>query len=377
MPAGRQEIRMVLQRYILKELAIAFLMVLAVLLSVLVITLTLVQLHRFTADIAFALELIPYLLPGTMVYTIPFALLVASIFVFGRLSASNEIMAIKTGGIHLTKIMWPACLLGLGLAVVVIFFTAYLVPYCYTRGREVTVNTIKNRILSPNLASHLIKLPEHLVHFVDFHNGIFKKIIVARLDKDKGEFKQELRAEEGRFSLDEENAVLILDLKNIIETNWEYVKPEADKPRVKEPRMMKSGALTQRTDLSQFFLLSPRKNLASMSQRELDRLIYLDKTDRFRASEILTEKHQRWATGLTPFIFLWLGMPLGIIIRKGSKILGIGISCLVIFLGYYPLVMLGNMLGARNQCPPQLIVWLAPLCGLVVGAGLFYQILKR
>ncbi len=352
-------------------------MVFAVFLSVVVITLTLVQLNRFTADMAFILELIPYLLPGTMVYIIPFALLVASIFVFGRLSASNEIIAIKTGGIHITKIMWPACAFGLGMTAIIIFFTAYFVPYCYTKGREVTVSTIKNRILSPNLASHLIKLPEHLVHFVDFHEGVFKKIIVAKLDKDKGEFQQELRAEEGRFSLDEENAVLVLDLKDIIETNWEYTETKNGKPRVREPRMMKSGALTQRTDLSKFFILPPRKNLASMSQRELDRLIYLNKTDRFRASEILAEKHQRFATGFTPFVFLWLGLPLGIIIRKGSKILGIGLSCLVIFLGYYPLVMLGNMLGARGQCPPQLIVWLAPVCGLAVGAILFYQIMKR
>jgi lipopolysaccharide export system permease protein len=377
---------MILQRYVFRELLTAFLMVFLALFSVIVITLTLMQMHRVTAEagIGLALELLPYLFPGVMSYTIPMALLVACIFVFGRLSADNEIMCIKTSGVNLARIMPPVFLLGLVLTLLIGYFSIYLIPQCYAKARAVSVSTLKSRLLSPNLASHSLKLPDHRINFVDFKDGVFKQLIVAGID-DQGCFQQELHAEEGRFSLDEDNAILQLELKNIIETQWD--DPTQDKTKSKHkkkgeggirvPRMMKSEEMIQRTDLSRFFIIAPKKNLASMSQPELDNMIRNNDTKRFKLYELQTEKYKRLAMSIAPFLFILIGMPLGIIIRKGSKLLGIGASCLIIFVGYYPLVVLGNLLGSKDKLPPQIAVWIAPLVCVIIGGLLIHQVLKR
>src|SRR6476659_7382685 len=59
------------------------------------------------------LAIIPLLIPSTLPYTIPATTLFATCVVYGRLSADNEILAIRASGIHLTRVVGPAVLLGL------------------------------------------------------------------------------------------------------------------------------------------------------------------------------------------------------------------------------------------------------------------------
>src|SRR3954451_12846995 len=56
---------------------------------------------------------IPLLIPSTLPYTIPATTLFAVCVVYGRLASDNEILAIKASGIHLSRVVMPALLLGL------------------------------------------------------------------------------------------------------------------------------------------------------------------------------------------------------------------------------------------------------------------------
>src|SRR5688572_21703801 len=59
------------------------------------------------------LMVIPLLIPSTLPWTIPATTLFAICLVYGRLSADNEILAIKSAGVHLIKVIWPGVVLGL------------------------------------------------------------------------------------------------------------------------------------------------------------------------------------------------------------------------------------------------------------------------
>src|ERR1700757_743373 len=61
------------------------------------------------------LAAIPLLIPSTLPYTIPATTLFAVCVVYGRLSADNEILAIRAAGVNLYRVVMPAIVLGLGM----------------------------------------------------------------------------------------------------------------------------------------------------------------------------------------------------------------------------------------------------------------------
>src|SRR5215216_1105968 len=58
------------------------------------------------------LMIIPLLIPSTMPYTIPATTLFATCVVYGRLTADNELLAIRASGVNIFLVIKPALLLG-------------------------------------------------------------------------------------------------------------------------------------------------------------------------------------------------------------------------------------------------------------------------
>ena len=106
-----------INRYILKEIALPFFMILFVLTLVLLLgkILQLIDLMinkgiRFT-DIA---QLILFLMPSFLMFTIPISLLIAILIGLGRLSGDNEITILKMSGVSLYQLAFPVILRGPG-----------------------------------------------------------------------------------------------------------------------------------------------------------------------------------------------------------------------------------------------------------------------
>src|SRR5260370_11401662 len=67
------------------------------------------------------LAAIPLLLPSLLPYTLPTTVLFATCIVYGRLSADNEILALKAAGVHILHVIWPALFLGIVASAVTMF----------------------------------------------------------------------------------------------------------------------------------------------------------------------------------------------------------------------------------------------------------------
>ena len=361
---------MILQRYIIRELVIAFFMVFSVLLGIVTLTVPFFQFHRKYSHIGmdFLISVVPFFIPLSIIYIIPIAILVASVFVFGRFSENNEITAIKAGGIHLARVIRPVFLLGVFLGIIMVIMNSNFIPYCYAQTRNLTISALKSRFLSPNISVKNIQLPGYRISYDDFKDGVFKNIAIVKFIDEKNAYDL-VKAAKGTVDFDEKNASLSFDLQQIIkesETDWES----------KDPKIGLSDSLKIKVDLSPLFL-DRKKNLVALSNDELNRMIKKNETDRFRLSQILTEKHKRFSLGLAPLIFLLIGTPVGILMKKGSKVAGVGLSFLIVSLGYYPLVMFGNFIGSGGYAPPQLAVWLANSVSLITAGVLLYLIFRK
>src|ERR1051326_5787679 len=74
------------------------------------------------------LEAIPLLIPSTLPYTLPATTLFATCVVYGRLAHDNEVLAVKSAGIHLGHVVWPAVLLGILTSGITVVLSLDVIP---------------------------------------------------------------------------------------------------------------------------------------------------------------------------------------------------------------------------------------------------------
>src|SRR5215212_11209422 len=107
----------IIDRYILRQLSVNLLFAIVVLSFVLVIgnifrkLLPLLVNHDLPVE--YLVGFIAYVLPFSLIFTIPWGLLTAVLLVFGRLSADNELTALRSNGVSIGRICLP--LVGIAL----------------------------------------------------------------------------------------------------------------------------------------------------------------------------------------------------------------------------------------------------------------------
>ena len=89
----------IIQRYVLGALLSSFLMAMVALTTIFVLFIVMAEATRQGLAPQEVLMLVPYLIPGSLPYTLPVAVLFAVTIVYGRIAGDNEIMALKAAGI--------------------------------------------------------------------------------------------------------------------------------------------------------------------------------------------------------------------------------------------------------------------------------------
>ena len=81
------------------------------------------------------------------------------------------------------------------------------------------------------------------------------------------------------------------------------------------------------------------------------------------------ELQERMAGALTALCFVMVGVPLGVRLRHGNRLVSFGASLLVVFCLYYPAMVAGKELSLTGRLPAAVGLWMPDL--LMVGTGAF------
>ncbi|MCE9581669.1 MAG: LptF/LptG family permease [Planctomycetes bacterium] len=358
---------MILSRYVFSETLKTFLLSFGALSSLIFIAMTLAQLHQIQGvSLALLLQIFPSLVPEVLILTLPASLLLAVTFTIGRLASDNELNAMRANGVHLGRIMVPGVFLAVLLSVVCVWLVEFGVPNALYARRNLLGRAIEGLTGSAGTSLRQIRLGKHFIRFKDFRDGAMVEADIFLTDP-KGN-RESIRAREARLILDEENARLVLDLRDAMVTFQ-----SAGGGRELQGDLM-FERLTRDIDVSDRF--AKMKRLPDMLPGEIwDALTHRVKS-RYTTEEMATEFHRRLAWSGAPLFFVLAGSPLAMLLKRGGRVAGLAAVVLPVFIVYYPLALGGQRMAELQIMPPWAGAWAAAAALTAGGAFTFWRFVR-
>jgi lipopolysaccharide export LptBFGC system permease protein LptF len=204
--------KLILQRYLLKEFIRIFIPALAVLEFLLILGMALQSMHKGVNVTALA-ELAPHIFFYSLPIALPVALLATTVITYGRLSGDNELWAMLTSGVHLWILILPVALLGLFFSLVSVGLHTELLPKSY-RMLKVLQEKAVHQIVAQHLgvAQGKMRFPPHYIYIKSAEGNVFKDIIIMETSKEG--VSSLILAEGGSLTVDADNNLILFALKN-------------------------------------------------------------------------------------------------------------------------------------------------------------------
>lgn len=366
----------VLDRYLIGEFLPPFLFGLGIFLSVGLSVGAVFELVREVAesglDLQIALQVLLLRIPQFLAYAFPMSTLLAALMAYGRLANDSEIVALRSAGISVQRLIAPILVLSLSIAGLTFAFNETIVPEANYRSRS---------ILKAAFSESRPPFRETNILYTEFDkrpDALEREVLVRFFYAEQfdGERMQGVTAID-RSSIDLERIINAATATwNPAQNLWEFydgtmylVAPDATYRDI--VRFERQELQLPRTPLDL------TRRLRDFNEMTLPQAIARleEIRDSGKISKILKLRVRIQEKIAFPFICLvfgTIGASLGINPRRMSRATSFGISTAASFL-YYLLAVITSALGQVGFLSPVLAAWLPNALGL----GLGFFLLKR
>jgi lipopolysaccharide export system permease protein len=407
-------------------------------------------------------ELILYNLAYMVVLAVPMSVLIAALFTFARLSETNTYLVIKSAGVSLAQLFWPALVFGLALTGGMWYFNSDILPEANFRAKNLWQDIQRKQpdfelqpgvfynglngynILVQKTSPGTGRLEDVLVYdytegsqqraeikakhgrIVPLESGLLVDLIledgeIHRLDPQHGPALQEryerLAFEQFRLRLDlsefmfertdprqgyrSDRTMRTADMVQVVDSLEGEILAETQrieqiglslltkqKPTTLTDEPLPLPAPSQRSSAVPSARPVSMAGLDSLQQQETMKKAVEDvrlahtsieessttinweasSADRYRV-----EIHKKRSIAIACVIFMLIGAPLGLTIRRGGmgKAGGLAVG---IFMFYWVTLVQGEKLADRGMLAPWVGMWLANIVMVLLGAWLVVYI---
>jgi lipopolysaccharide export system permease protein len=360
----------IISRYIFKEIAFPFIIILFVLTFTLLMG-KILQIMDLMVNKGISIfviaKLVIFLLPSFMLFTIPIALLIAILIAMGRLSADNEITALKASGISLMQLYHPVALASLLSFIFTIIIGYFLVPQSNFATKRLLFDIARQN------ASIGIK--------EKVFNADFKGIILyAEKISLEGNYMEGVILSDNRIS-NEPNTIiarkafLVSDPKSLtVKLSLENGSIHTVGSDLKNYRKIDFKTYDIKLDLSYALAAMSEDSKSSVEMTMSELLSQMSKPglDKGAVRELAIEVHKKISIPLSCIFFALLALPLGIKSHRSVKSRGFAIGIIIVSL-YYLLRIGGEALVETGRLTPAVGVWTPNLIFALLGIYLFYM----
>ncbi len=369
----------ILQKYIIRQALVTLAMTVGVFTFVLLLGGMMKQMGDFLVNRQVGLQAVGMFLvlvtPYFLSFSLPMSMLATALLVFGRLSADNEINAMRASGVSLWQVAAPVLVLAALMSGLCLYINSTLAPACRFQFRTLFVRLGMERPMALLEEGTLIDHFPGVRVFIGRkreRDNLIENVIIQVLD-DRGIPISRLEAKRGVVSVRPETTTLLLDLR---EVRGDLRDPN-DPTNIHKIR---AGTTAQRypmeLDLGRV-LRRPKsaKKIGDLTLGELWEEIANLRAQGIYPAAALMESHRRVAAAVACVSFTLIGIPLGLKTSRRETSIGIAIS-LGLALAYYFVIIAANTLKDRPHLFPEAILWSPNLIFEVVGLWLLWRVTR-
>ncbi|MBO6181496.1 LptF/LptG family permease [bacterium] len=355
----------VLDRYILKQIIMMFLMGVFVFTTIIFASDTFItlikQISQFGIPFKIALIMILLNLPAVIVMSIPMGVLLSTVMVLNKLSLASEITVMRSCGISLNRIAKPIFIFSIIMALLTFAINESVAPVMRKTSKDLALWSLGQK--------HVPDGKENFV-FKELGSGSYLKRLfyvgkstgrtlynVTVLDNSKPETIQVLQAREGKTSPEgwifDKGAIYTIDVNG----------------QVLNTTLFDTSTVQFGLDLSKAMDedVADEMNFTKLTK-------YLNKKDLTDEDKraLTVQLYDKLALPLATIVFVLLGVPLAITPPRVRYNRGFLFTILIIF-AFYVLRALSISMGEAGTIPPYLAAWVPDATLAFLGSILYYR----
>jgi lipopolysaccharide export system permease protein len=347
------------------------------------------------------------LVPFVLVFALPMGMLTATLLLFGRLSADQELTAMRSGGISLFSLTAPVLALSMLMSMLCAWINLDIAPYCRSTYKQLIRSVDVGRLtdlLQPGVP--MTDIPDQFIQIEERKEVgemvLLRGIRYVKFEEDIPVY--DILAEGGTLEANESNNQLFLSMTNctvfqrnlsdskdfepgkseLDESNWFLTKMSEYSPSVftidrdstvfRKPKLHHMSfrqlqqEMKERQELADdlralpsFDVENMRTELAANVRKPFDPI-----------TPVKVQMHRQIAFSYACFAFTLIGIPLGIRAHRRETSIGIAIALMLVAV-YYGFVVLANALENHGEWAPHLIMWFPNFLFQAVGCVLFWR----
>lgn len=301
------------------------------------------------------------LIPFVLVFALPMGMLTATLLVFGRFSADQELTAARASGVSLLGLITPVLLLSVACSGVSAWMGMEIAPRCRVAYRSLLQHAGLEHAsgLIPE-GRFIDEFPGSVMYVGRVQGKVLENILIYRLNGE-GRMESRYRAESAELQTDAAGGDVILLLKRVQEVDLVHWRTSfAEEYPFTLGRKPTAAPEQLQVKLSDMSFSQLRAKAA-----ELDRL-------GIEATPVLVQIHKQAAFSFACIGFTLIGIPLGIRAHRRETNIGLAIA-LALVMVYHSFIILGSSLETRPEWAPHLIMWIPNFLFQSVGAVMLWR----
>lgn len=328
-----------------------------------------------SAVVMFVLYIIPY----SLIFTIPWAFLTGILLVFGRLSADNEMTALRMTGMSMARICLPVFVMAVALSGVCYWVNVDLAPYAKAKIKRLFYDVV---VQNPEELFQAGKVFDQLPGtriYTRKRDGA--KLYNVEIFKTAGGFDQSYtRADKAYVEYTPGTDEFTLRLEGAM---VEQRSTEEDVAMINDMKRIYLGKTYVTMSLQQLKEKIQHVNPSMKSTSDLWSEVgngldcfTQEKMNAKAKSAALTEINMRYSLSLACITFALVGVPLGITAQRRETSIGFALS-LVVATSYIMFVIFANTLNEKPGLYPHLLMWVPNIVFIGLGATLFSKLARK